>query len=111
MTMQRLAAVLAALATATLVAGCGGHGDRDQVWIDANAGQFNVMTRGDALPEGHPPVGGYHRSLPEGHPPVAGYGDGLPPGHPVCPAGRQQLEPGGGNSAGSDDPGPQLIST
>jgi hypothetical protein len=97
MTMQRVAAVLAALATATLVAGCGGHGDREQARFDAGAGQFNVLSRGD--------------SLPDGHPPVAGHGDGLPPGHPVCPAGRQQLERGAGDGAGGMDGGPQLIST
>ena len=109
--MQRVAAVLAALAMATVVAGCGGHDDRDQQRIDSGAGQFNMLTRGDALPEGHPPVGGYHRALPEGHPPVAGYGSGLPPGHPVCPAGRQQLERGTEDGAGAVDAGPQLIST
>jgi len=111
MTMQRVAAVMAALATATLVAGCGGHGDREQVQFDAGAGQFNVLSRGDALPDGHPPVGGNYRALPEGHPPVAGYGDGLPPGHPVCPAGRQRLERGAEDGAGGFDGGPQLIST
>lgn len=109
--MRRVAAVLAALATATFVAGCGGHGDRDRVWTDAGAGQFNVLTRGNALPEGHPPVGGYRRALPEGHPPVAGYGHGLPPGHPVCPAGRQPLEQGAEGGAGGYDGGPRLIST
>ena len=109
--MQRVAAVLAALAMATVVAGCGGHDDRDHVRIDAGAGQLNMLTRGDALPEGHPPVGGYHRALPEGHPPVAGYGHGLPSGHPVCPAGRQQLERGGEGGAGSENDGPRLIST
>jgi len=109
--MQRVAAVLAALATATLAAGCGGHGSQERVRIDAGTGQFNVLTRGDALPEGHPPLGGYSRALPEGHPPVAGYGHGLPPGHPVCPAGRQQLEQGAGDGAGGHDAGPQLIST
>ena len=108
--MQRVAAVLAVLATATLVAGCGGHGDREQVRLDAGAGQFNVLSRGDALPEGHPPVGGYHRALPEGHPPVAGDGDGLPPGHPVCPAGRHPLERGTEDGAGGDGGGPQVIS-
>ena len=109
--MQRVATVLVALAMATVVAGCSGHGDRDQVRVDAGAVQFNVLTRGDALPEGHPPVGGHHRALPEGHPPVAGYGHGLPSGHPVCPAGRQQLERGAGDGAGGYDTGPQLIST
>jgi hypothetical protein len=111
MTMQRVTAVLAALTLATVVAGCGGLGEKEHVRLDAGAGQFNVLTRGDALPEGHPPVGGYHRALPEGHPPVAGYGNGLPPGHPVCPAGRQLLEPGGGNGAVGRDSGPRLIST
>ena len=81
--MQRVAAVLAAMATATLVAGCGGHGDREQVRFDAGAGQFNVPSRSD----------------------------GLPPGHPVCPAGRQQLERGADDGAGGFDGGPQLIST
>ena len=109
--MQRVAAMLAALAMATVVAGCSGHGDRDQVRVDAGSAQFNMLTRGDALPEGHPPVGGYHRALPEGHPPVAGFGSGLPPGHPVCPAGRQQLERGTEDGAGAVDAGPQLIST
>lgn len=109
--MRRFATVLAALATATLVAGCGGHGDHERVRFEAGAGQFNVLTRGDALPEGHPPVGGYHRALPEGHPPVPGYGHGLPPGHPVCPAGQQQLERGEGDGAGGYGTGPQIIST
>lgn len=109
--MRRIASVLAALATATWVAGCGGHGDHERVGLDADASQFNVLTRGDALPEGHPPVDGYHRALPEGHPPVPGFGHGLPPGHPVCPAGQQQLERGEGDGAVSVDAGPQLIST
>lgn len=109
--MWRIATVLAALATATLVAGCGGHGDHERVQFDAGAGRFNVLTRGDALPEGHPPVGGYQRALPEGHPPVPGYGQGLPPGHPVCPAGRQQLERGESDGTGIHDAGPQIIST
>ena len=108
--MQRVAAVLAVLATAAAVAGCGGHGNQAQVRFDPGAGQFNVLSRGGALPEGHPPVGGYHRALPEGHPPVAGYGNGLPPGHPVCPAG-QQLERGDGDGAGGNDAGANLIST
>ena len=95
--MQRVAAMLAALATATAVAGCGGHDDRNHARIDTGAGQLNVLTRGDALPEGHPPV--------------TGYGHGLPTGHPVCPAGRQQLERAGEGGAGSDGDGPQLIST
>ena len=109
--MRRIVTVLAAFATATLLAGCGGQGDHERVGLEAGAGQFNVLTRGDALPEGHPPVGGYHHALPEGHPPVAGYGNGLPPGHPVCPAGRQQLERGVEDGAGSYGTGPQLIST
>ena len=109
--MQRIAAVLAALATATVVVGCGSHGDRDQVQLDTGVGQFNVLTRAEALPEGHPPVGRYHRALPEGHPPVAGYSHGLPPEHPVCPAGRQQLERGLENGGSRYDAGPQLIST
>lgn len=109
--MQRVATVLAALATATLVAGCGGHGDQDRVQSDSSVGQFNVLTRGDALPEGHPPVGRHHPALPEGHPPVAGFGHGLPPGHPVCPAGRQELERGTEDGTGEVGAGPQLIST
>ena len=109
--MQRVTAVLAGLAMTTVLAGCGSQVDQQQVRFDAAAGQFNVLTRGDVLPEGHPPVGGYHRALPEGHPPVAGYGGGLPPGHPVCPAGRQQLERGAGDGEGGYDAGPQLIST
>lgn len=108
--MQRVTAVLAALAMATTVAGCSRLGDQGQVRLEAGAAQFNVLTRGGVLPEGHPPVGGYQRALPEGHPPVAGYGRGLPPGHPVCPAGRQQLERGAGEGAGGYDAGPQLIS-
>lgn len=109
--MQRIATMLAVLAAATLAAGCGGHRSQEQVRLDAGAGQFNVLSRGDALPEGHPPVGGHYRALPEGHPPVAGYGNGLPPGHPVCPAGQQLLERGDGDGAGGYDDGPQLIST
>ena len=81
MTMWRLAIVLLALTTATVVA---------------------------ALPEGHPPVDKHHRALPDGHPPVSGYGHGLPPGHPVCPAGRQMLERGTQDGV---DAGPRLIST
>lgn len=95
--MQRVATVLAALAMATVVAGCGRVGDPGQARLDAGVGQFNVLTRGEALPEGHPPV--------------AGFGHGLPQGHPVCPAGRQQLERGAGDGARSEDAGPQLIST
>ena len=94
--MQRIAAMLAALAMSTVVAGCGGHEDRNHAGIDAGAGQLNMLTRGDALPQGHPPV--------------AGYGHGLPSGHPVCPAGRQQLERAGEGGAGSADDGPRLIS-
>jgi len=109
--MRRVATVLAALATATVVVGCGSHGDRNRVQLDAGSGQLKVLTRAEALPEGHPPVGRYHRALPEGHPPVAGDGHGLPPGHPVCPAGRQQLEQGAVGGAGSYDDGPQFIST
>lgn len=108
--MQRVAAVLAVLATA-VIAGCSGHGDRGRSQFEAGGGQLNVLTLGDALPEGHPPVGGYHRALPEGHPPVTGYGSGLPPGHPVCPAGQQQLERGDEDDAGAYDSGPQVIST
>jgi hypothetical protein len=111
MNMRRVAAVLAVLATAAAVVGCGGDANQEQARFDPGAGQFNVLSRGDALPEGHPPLGGSHRALPEGHPPVAGYGDGLPPGHPVCPAGQQQLEQGDGEGAGGYDAGPQLIST
>jgi len=101
----------AALAMVALVAGCGGHGDRDPVRTSVGAGQFNVLTLGDALPEGHPPVGGYPRALPEGHPPVAGDGNGLPPDHPVCPAGRRQLEQGGAGGFDGYDGSPPLIST
>jgi len=108
--MQRRAAVLVALVAATAVVGCGTHGDRDQVRLDPGSGEFNLLTRADALPEGHPPIDGYYRALPDGHPPVAGYGHGLPPGHPVCPAGRQQLERGMENGGASPDAGPQLIS-
>jgi len=111
MTMRRVSTVVLALATATVIVGCGSHGDRDRVQSDAGVGQFNVLTRADALPEGHPPVGRHHRALPEGHPPVAGYGSGLPPGHPVCPAGRQQLERGVDDGASGYEAAPQFIST
>lgn len=108
--MQRSAAVLMALVTATAIVGCGVHGDRDQTRLDPGVGQFNLLTRADALPEGHPPIDGYYRALPDGHPPVAGHGYGLPPGHPVCPAGRQQLERGLEDDGSGHDAGPQLIS-
>lgn len=108
--MPQIAMVLGALATATLVAACGGHAGHEHLRFDAGVGQFNVMTRGYALPEGHPPVGGHHRALPQGHPPLPGFGDGLPPGHPVCPAGRQQLERNGEKVPGDNGAGPRVIS-
>jgi len=108
--VQRVAAVLAVLATAAVVVGCGGHGDRGRLQFETGVAQSNVLTLGDALPEGHPPVGQYHPALPEGHPPVASYGHGLPPGHPVCPAGRHPLERGTEDGAGGDGGGPQVIS-
>lgn len=95
--MQRVVTVLVALGAATVVVGCGGHENRDRVQFSPGAGQLEVVTRGDALPEGHPPV--------------PGYSQGLPHGHPVCPAGRQQLERGMEDGRGSDDAGPKLIST
>jgi hypothetical protein len=95
--MQRVVTVLVALGAATVVAGCGGHENRDRVQFSTGAGQLGVFTRGDALPEGHPPV--------------PGYSPGLPQGHPVCPAGRQQLERGMEDSRASDAAGPELIST
>lgn len=108
--MLRVTTVLLAMATASVLVGCGGHGDRDRVQLAPDTGQFTQLTRADALPEGHPPVERYRRALPEGHPPVTGYGHGLPEGHPVCPAGRQLLERGV-QGGGSDDAGPRLIST
>lgn len=109
--MWRSAAVLSVLASAALVAGCGGDAGRDRVQFGTNVVEFGVLSGGSTLPEGHPPIGQYHPALPEGHPPVAGFGDGLPPGHPVCPAGRQQLERGAGDGAGEYEAGPQFIST
>ena len=108
--MQRFAIALLAVAAAGAVAGCGIHGDRDRQQSTAGNLQLNLLTRADALPEGHPPVDGYHRALPEGHPPVAGHGGGLPPGHPVCPAGRQLLERGTTQGWDGQSAGPQIIS-
>jgi hypothetical protein len=108
--MRRIATVLLALTTATMAAGCGGLGELDHGRSVPGAGQFTVLMRADALPEGHPPIDRPHRALPEGHPPVAGYGSGLPPGHPVCPAGRQLLEREAGGQGRTDDVAPQIIS-
>ena len=108
--MQRVTTGLLALATATMLVGCGGHGDRERVQLATSAEQFNVPARAGALPEGHPPVGWHYRALPDGHPPVAGYGHGLPQGHPVCPAGRNLLERGPGDGQREGAAGPQLIS-
>jgi len=106
--MRRPATFLSVLVTATVAAGCGDLGSEDRERSARDLDQITVLTRGAALPEGHPPIDRHHRALPEGHPPVAGYGHGLPAGHPVCPAGRQMLERSGQDA---DDAAPQLIST
>jgi hypothetical protein len=111
MTMWRSAAVLSVLASAAMLAGCGGDAGRDRVQFGTNVVELGVLPGGGVLPEGHPPVGQYYPAMPEGHPPVAGFGHGLPPGHPVCPAGRQQLERGAADGAVEYDAGTPLIST
>ena len=90
--MQRVSTVLLALATATVIVGCGSHGDRDRVQFDAGVGQSGVLTRADRLPDGHPPIDSPHERwvLPEGHPPVL---ESLPtcPGLGRSPKGGQNV--------------------
>lgn len=106
--MRRLATILLAVATAAVAAGCGDFGDHDRGQSARGSDHATVLTRGAALPEGHPPLNRHGRALPDGHPPVAGYGHGLPAGHPVCPAGRQMIERAEPGDLGA---GPPLIST
>ena len=108
--MRQVTTGLLALATATLLVGCGGYGERERVHFATGADPFSVLMQAGALPEGHPPVDRYHRALPDGHPPVAGYGHGLPQGHPVCPAGRHLLERGLEDGQREHAAGPRLIS-
>ncbi len=70
--MRRVSTVLLALATATVIVGCGSHGDRERAQFGAGVGQSGVLTRADRLPDGHPPIDSHQRRwvLPEGHPPV-----------------------------------------
>jgi hypothetical protein len=110
-TMTRVATVLAALAAVTLVAGCGGSVNYAWQHVAADDGGVSVMTGVEALPEGHPPLDGRHRSLPEGHPPVPGLSPGLPEDHPVCPAGRKLLERGLDEGRDPTVIGPEIIST
>ncbi len=51
---------------------------------EGGAAPGDALSRGRALPPGHPPVGdGWSEALPPGHPPVGhGWSDALPPGHP-----------------------------
>lgn len=70
--MRRIPTILLMLASATVVAGCGGQGDQGRAQFAPDAGHVDVLTRASGLPEGHPPVDPHHRrwALPEGHPPV-----------------------------------------
>jgi hypothetical protein len=80
--MPRVATVLAIIVSAVSIAGCGGFEGTDRAPA-ADAKGFKVLTRADALPQGHP----------------------------VCPAGRRLLERGF-ESAGDGQASAQgLIST
>jgi hypothetical protein len=105
MTMRRVSTVLMGLAAATVIVGCGSHGDRDRVQLDAGVGQSGVLTRADRLPDGHPPIDSHPRQrvLPEGHPPVL---EALP----ACPGLGRSPRNGQNVFEGATPDVPQLIS-
>jgi hypothetical protein len=103
MMQQRVTTILLALAAATVVVGCGGHGDRVQSAPDS--GHVNLLTRAQGLPEGHPPIDPHPRRwvLPEGHPPVREM-------LPACPGLGRTLRQGPGAFEDTGPEVPELIS-
>lgn len=86
--MHRRMAVLALLASAGALIGCGAHSPTSSAALTGE-GTLDLVAAG-TLPPGHPPVPGhgYSPGLPEGHPPIPGFetNPALPDGHPRCPA-------------------------
>jgi len=92
--MRRTAKVVSLVAATWALSACGVNSP-DTLGARAPHDAPQLFVDLQSLPDGHPPVPGFHSlpALPEGHPPVAGYDSSprLPEGHPRCPA-RDALE-------------------
>ena len=113
--MRRTAKVVSLVAATWALSACGVNSP-DTLGARAPHDAPQLFVDLQSLPDGHPPVPGFHSvpTLPEGHPPVPGYDSSpaLPEGHPRCPARGSLGTPP--SDAGTDQALqslPELIST
>jgi hypothetical protein len=98
--MRHVARVFPIMAAAALLTGCGADTGGGVSGVAASGAGFVPLSELRSLPEGHPPLRGYHPALPEGHPPLSWQHPALPEGHPPvyqsqpkCPAGTGTRQP------------------
>jgi len=84
--MRRVASVFPIMAAAAVLTGCGSDAAGGLSGVASDGAGLVPLSELRSLPEGHPPLRGYHPALPEGHPPVY-------QSQPKCPAGTRSPQP------------------